>query len=420
MPDAGTVTAITGGRVIDGAGNAAIANGLVIVDGERITHVGPAGSAPVPAGAAIIDARGCTVLPGLMDVHVHISMSSPNDWRLDHYRRSLGTVAFETAANLRATLEAGVTTIRTVSDVAHLDIAARDAVRNGLIVGPRITPCGRGLTSTGGHGQKLPCWICQSHEEVVEVVDGVDAVIGAVRRQARAGAEWIKVFQTGGVVDKKGRIDEEEFLPEEFAAAVATAKLLGMPVAVHAHNKPAILRSIRAGCRSIEHGMDFDAECAQLAAEHGAFLVPTLTVMDRIIRYGKDAGVAAHIVDNVRRRTEQHVKHVLHAHRIGVAVATGTDAGSILTPHGSAGREVANLGRIGFTSLEAIRAGTETPARLLKLEDGLGTLRVGKLADLIVVRGDVETDLSLLEGSGNMQAVMLGGQTAFSPKADYL
>ena len=420
MPDPGTVgvvTAITSGRVIDGAGNAAIANGLVIVEGERIAHVGPAGSAPIPAGASTIDAGGCTVLPGLIDVHVHISMSSPSDWRLDHYRRSLGTVAFETAANLRVTLEAGVTSIRTVSDLAHLDIAARDAVKNGLIVGPRITPCGRGLTSTGGHGQKLPCWICQTHEEVVEVVDGVDAVIAAVRRQARAGAEWIKVFQTGGVVDKKGRIDEEEFLPEEFAAAVATAKLLGMPVAVHAHNKPAILRSLRAGCRSIEHGMDFDGECAQLAAEHGAFLVPTLTVMDRIIRYGNEAGVAAHIIDNVRRRTAQHVKYVLHAHQVGVAVATGTDAGSLLTPHGSAGREVANLGRIGFTPLEAIRAGTETPARLLKIEDRLGTLSPGKLADLIVVRGNVEADLSLLEGGANMSTVMLNGRSAFSKKA---
>jgi imidazolonepropionase-like amidohydrolase len=190
-----------------------------------------------------------------------------------------------------------------------------------------------------------------------------------------------------------------------------------MPVAVHAHNKPAILRSIRAGCRSIEHGMDFDAECAQLAAEHGAFLVPTLTVMDRIIRYGKDAGVAAHIIDNVKRRTEQHVKYVLHAHRIGVAVATGTDAGSILTPHGSAGREVANLGRIGFAPLEAIRAATETPAKLLKVEDRLGTLRVGKLADLIVVGGNVEADLSLLESGGNILTVILGGRTAFSKSA---
>jgi len=180
--------------------------------------------------------------------------------------------------------------------------------------------------------------------------------------------------------------------------------------ASHAHNKPAILRSIRAGCRSIEHGMDFDAACAELAAEHGAFLVPTLTVMDRIIRYGKDAGVAAHIVDNVRRRTERHVQHVLHAHRVGVAIAAGTDAGSILTPHGSAGREVANLGRIGFAPLEAIRAATETSARLLKIGATLGTLAEGKLADLIVVRGNVEADLSLLEGPANVRNVMLAGR----------
>jgi imidazolonepropionase-like amidohydrolase len=412
-------TAIVGGRLIDGAGSPAIADCLVLIEDGRIVHTGPRGSARIPDGAAIIDAAGGTVLPGLMDVHVHISMSSPTDWRLDHYRRSPGRIAFETAANLRMTLDAGVTTIRTVSDVAHLDIAARDAVRDGLFVGPRVVPCGKGLTSTGGHGQKLPCWICQSHGEVVEIVDGVDAITGAVRRQARAGAEWIKVFQTGGVVDKHGRIDAEEFLPEEFEAAIATAKLLGMPVAVHAHNRPAILRSIRAGCRSVEHGMDFDEECARAAVEHGAFLVPTLTVMDRIVRYGKDAGVAAYVIDNVRRRTEQHVKYVRFAHEIGVDIAAGTDAGSILTPHGSAGREVANLGRIGIPALAAIRSATETAARLLRIDDRVGTLAPGKLADVIVVNGNVESDLSLLEGSDNIRIVMLSGRIAVDRRGSH-
>jgi imidazolonepropionase-like amidohydrolase len=403
-------TAITGGTLVDGAGNPPVANGLVLIENDRIVYAGPASGARIPDGAAVVDAEGCTVLPGLMDVHVHISMSAPTDWRLDHYRRSPGRIAFETTANLRSTVEAGVTTIRTVSDIGHLDVAARDAVRDGLCIGPRIVPCGKGLSSTGGHGQKLPCWICQSHGEVVEIVDGPEAITAAVRRQARAGAEWIKVFQTGGVVDKHGRIDAEEFLPEEFDAAIATAKLLGMPVAVHAHNRPAILRSIKAGCRSVEHGMDFDEECARTAAAHGTFLVPTLTVMERIVRLGKGANVAAHIIDNVRKRTEQHVKYVRFAHEVGVPIATGTDAGSILTPHGAAGSEIANLARIGLSPLEAIRCGTEVAARLLRLDDRLGTLTKGKLADVVVFRGDVVSDLALLEDRANVRLVMIGGR----------
>lgn len=404
-------TAITGGTLVDGAGNPPVANGLVLIEKDRIAYAGRADGARIPEGATIVDAKGCTVLPGLMDVHVHISMSSPTDWRLDHYRRSPGRVAFETTRNLRSTVEAGVTTIRTVSDIGHLDVAARDAVKDGLCIGPRIVPCGKGLSSTGGHGQKLPCWICQSHGEVVEIVDGAEAITTAVRRQARAGAEWIKVFQTGGVVDKHGRIDAEEFLPEEFTAAIEAAKLLGMPVAVHAHNRPAILRSIRAGARSVEHGMDFDEECARAAAEHGTFLVPTLTVMDNIVRMGKTAGVADYVIENVRKRTEQHVKYVRYAHEVGVPIAAGTDAGSILTPHGSAGCEVANLGRIGFPPLDAIRTATETAAKLLRLDDRLGTLTKGKLADVIVVKGDVMSNLALLEERANVRRVMIGGQT---------
>ena len=404
-------TAITGGTLVDGAGNPPVANGLVLIEKDRIAYAGPADGVRIPGGATVVDAKGCTVLPGLMDVHVHISMSSPTDWRLDHYRRSPGRIAFETTRNLRSTVEAGVTTIRTVSDIGHLDVAARDAVRDGLCIGPRIVPCGKGLSSTGGHGQKLPCWICQSHGEVVEIVDGAEAITSAVRRQARAGAEWIKVFQTGGVVDKHGRIDAEEFLPEEFTAAIEAAKLLGMPVAVHAHNRPAILRSIRAGARSVEHGMDFDEECARVAAEHGTFLVPTLTVMDNIVRMGKTAGVADYVIENVRKRTEQHVKYVRYAHEVGVPIAAGTDAGSILTPHGAAGCEVANLGRIGFSPLDAIRTATETAAKLLRLDDKLGTLTNGKLADVIVVAGDVMSNLALLEDRNNVRRVMIGGQT---------
>src|SRR5512141_307445 len=148
-------------------------------------------------------------------------------------------------------------------------------------------------------------------------------------------APRLKLFQTGGAVDPQGRIDAEEFSPAEFDVAVETATTAGVPVAVHAHNKAAILRSIRAGCRSIEHGMAFDEACAEEARKHGTYLVPTLTVMNRILVHGAQAGVPEYMVENVRQRTGRHHQYVKHAFDIGANLACGTDAGSMLTPHGS-------------------------------------------------------------------------------------
>jgi imidazolonepropionase-like amidohydrolase len=403
--------AIVDGLIIDGTGAAAIADGLVLVEDGRITYAGRKDGKTIPRDTQVIDAAGASVLPGLMDVHVHISLNGPANIQAELLSRPLGQVAFEVARNLRDTIAAGTTTIRTVSDMAHLDIAARDSINKGVMAGPRMHPCGKGLTTTGGHGDLMPCWICQSHGDVSEMVDGVDAIRTAVRRQVKAGASWIKLFQTGGVIDPHGRIDAEEFSPSEFDAAFETARLAGVPVAVHAHNKTAILHSIRSGCRSIEHGMHFDEECAEVARQHGAFLVPTLTVMDRILRLGAENGVAQSTIDNVRERTSKHRDYVKYAFDIGANIASGTDAGSMLTPHGSAGREVVQLVRCGLTPVQAISVATRNTARLLKVDDQLGTLEAGRLADVIVVEGDVLKRVESLESAQNMRHVLIGGRT---------
>jgi imidazolonepropionase-like amidohydrolase len=403
-------TAIVGGRLIDGTGADPIDDGLVIVDDGVIRYAGPKSGGTMAKDAAVIDAEGASVLPGLMDVHVHISLSAPADLVREVTARPVGEVAFEVARNLSDTVAGGVTTIRTVSDLAHLDIAARNAITGGKLVGPRVHPCGKGLTATGGHGEIMPCWLCQSHGDISEVVDGADALRTAVRKQARAGATWIKLFQTGGVVDPHGRIDAEEFSPDEFTTAVETATMMALPVAVHAHNKAAILRCIDAGVRSIEHGMHFDEECAERAREAGTFLVPTLTVMDRILVHGAQAGVPDYMVENVRDRSTKHHEYVKYAHDIGTNIASGTDAGSMLTPHGSAGREVVQLVKCGLTAIEAIHVATLNTARLLEVDRELGSVEAGKVADLIVVEGDAASNPSVLEVAGNMRHVFIGGR----------
>lgn len=402
--------AVAGGLLIDGTGADAVADSLVLIEDGRVAYAGPAKGRKLPAGAEVIDAAGASVLPGLMDVHVHISLSAPSDLVAEVVARPVGEAAFEVARNLADSVAGGVTTIRTVSDLAHLDIAARNAIRAGKMVGPRLHPCGKGLTTTGGHGEVMPCWLCQSHGHISEVVDGPDAVRTAVRRQARAGATWIKMFQTGGVVDPHGRIDAEEFAPDEFAVGIETARMMALPVAVHAHNKTAILRCIEHGVRSVEHGMHFDEECADRARGTETRLVPTLTVMDRILTHGQQAGIPGYMIENVRQRTSKHHEYVKYCFDVGAPLACGTDAGSLLTPHGSAGREVVQFVNCGLSPLQAIRVATRDTARLLMCEDEVGTLEQGKLADLIVCEGDVVDQVRNLEVAGNMRHVLIGGR----------
>lgn len=402
--------AIAGGPLIDGAGGEPIPNALVIVEEGRIVYAGPESARPLPRGATRLDANGGTIMPGLMDAHVHISLSAPTDIPAEVMARDAGDAAFEVARNLADTVAAGVTTIRTVSDLAHLDVAAARAVRARKIVGPEVHAAGRGLTTTGGHGDVLPCWLTQSHGHISEVVDGPDAVRAGIRRQAQAGATWIKLFLTGGVVDPHGRIDAEEFAPDEFAMAMETANLLGLPVAVHAHNKPAIMRAIRGGVRSVEHGMHFDEECAEAARGVDTYLVPTLTVMDRIIKLGPQSGVPGYMIENVQERTTRHHEYVKHAYDVGAKLACGTDAGSMLTPHGAAGREVVQFVRCGLTPIEAVNVATQRTAELLSVGDEVGTVTEGKRADLIVAEGDVATNVETLEVAGNMRFVLAAGR----------
>ncbi|MBI4277540.1 MAG: amidohydrolase family protein, partial [Armatimonadetes bacterium] len=366
--------AILGGQLIDGTGRDPIPRAGVIIEGERITAAGPLDSLSVPPGAARVDAEGMTLMPGLIDAHVHITQTGEADLLGMVTRRTFPDVVIDATGHLASTLDAGVTAIRTVGDIGHIDIAARNAVTRGKIRGPRVVAAGRALTSTGGHACIIPHWVQVSYGDISEIVDSPDAARAAVRRQVQAGCDHIKIFQTGGVIDPGGRIEAEEFSDEELRVICATARATMRFVTCHAHNKGGILRAVAAGVRSIEHGMYFDEECAARAVEAGVFLVPTLIVMENILRRGPEAGLPPFMMENVAARTRQHHACVLQAFRAGVKIVTGTDAGSVLTPHGSAGAEVAMLVRAGLPPLEAIKAATQNAAELLKIADQTGTL----------------------------------------------
>lgn len=403
-------TAIVGVQLIDGTGADPVDKAAVVFDAGRIISAGPAPHVQIPSGARVIDGDGMTVLPGLIDAHVHITMTGGSDLLEMSTRRSLPEVVFDTVNHLAATLEAGITAIRTVGDIGHIDIAARNAITRGRLSGPRVVAAGKGLTSTGGHGTVLPSWVNLSYGDISEVVDGPDQGRAAVRRQVEAGCDHIKIFQTGGVIDPGGRLEAEEFDGDELRMIVSTARLAGRPVASHAHNKSGILNSIAAGVRSIEHGMYFDEECGARAIDANVFLVPTLIVMDQILRHGREAGLPQFMIDNVAERTKQHHANVQLANQMGVKVVTGTDAGSVLTPHGAAGKEVAMLVRAGLRPLDAIRAATMHAAELLGLSARVGTIEPGKLADVIVVAGDPIARPHILGEAEAVRFVFIGGE----------
>jgi len=410
--------ALVHGFVIDGTGRAQVRNGTVLVREGRIDAVGP--SVSVPRDAEVVDIAGHTVVPGLFDVHVHITLSSFPDLTAAVYTRPLAVLAFETVRNLAQTLHRGVTTIRTVGDFGHLDIVARDAIRSGWIQGPRIFAAGRSLTATGGHGRILRPWAVADVGDQSEVVDGVEQVRAAVRRQMEAGADHIKIYQTGGVIDPGGRIETEEYSDEELDMIVRTATMGFRRVCSHAHNKSGILRSIRAGVRSIEHGMYLDEECAKAAVEHDVFYVPTLAVMQNILDHGPAAGLPAYVMQNVADRTRQHREAVKLAYDAGVKIATGTDAGSVLTPHGSAGREAELLAACGIPVVEAIRCATQRGAELIGRESEVGTIVAGRIADLVVLNGNPVDDPSVLGRPEAVARVYQGGRPINAPQAGWV
>lgn len=385
-----TRTLFNGGDVFDAVGEGPEPKPAdVVVEDGRIVAVGPGLD-----GDASVDCRGRTLLPGLFDCHTHIMASHFDLWRMVQTPFSLQF--FEAARNLEATLAAGITTVR---DAGGADLGVKTAVEQGLTLGPRMQISLVMLSQTGGHadewmvcGGDLPYPFVLPHPgRPSAVVDGPEEMRKKVRELVRAGADVIKVATSGGVLSRSNP-HHANFRIDELDALMAEATAAARPVMAHAQSAAAVKAAVRAGVRSIEHGVYLDDEAIDMMLERGTYLVPTLLASHGLL----EAAAAGKLTDESRVKAEMameaHGDSVARAIAAGVKVAMGTDSG--VTPHGQNLRELALLAGHGMSATETLVAASRTAAELMGLDRELGTLEPGKRADLVVVDGtplDVET-----------------------------
>lgn len=390
-------TALVGASIIDGTGAPARSGLAVLVRDGRILDVTAAER--LPEGAQRVDLTGLTLLPGLIDTHVHLlGMRSMNAASMTFVGEGLR--AARATADLGRLVQAGITTVRDCGSFTALALKA--AVAEGSVPGPRVVPCGRFIERSGGadDAPDLPlAWAQEAGPWGPRLADGPDEVRKAVREQLRGGAEWIKTCTTGAVTTQVlSNPDILEWSDPEIEALVGEAHRLGVRVAVHAHANAGIVQALDAGADSIEHGTYLDDETARRMADTGTWLVPTLFVLNQLLESGAEFGTPDWVLAKVHDVMPARQRSMEAALRHGVPIAMGTDiGGQDLLPHGRNAAELSLLVRFGMSPADALVAGTLGAARCIGLERERGSLEAGKVADIIAVPGDPLQDISVTE-----------------------
>jgi len=395
------IVAVRAGRLLDGSGAQPLRDVVVLIEGDKIRQVG-AGLA-IPAGAEVIDLSHSTVLPGLIDCHTHLSGQSGNYYE-DLFRRSPIDQAVVAHLYARRTLEAGFTTVRDVGAGEYIDVALRNAIDRGDIVGPRMRVATLAIGATGGHGDLNGFSPYLRFEGFSGVADGVDAIRKMVRTNVKNGADLIKVLATAGVLSEEGSVGAPQYSQEELNALVEEAAMWERKVAAHAHGAEGIKRAARAGVASIEHGGMIDEEGVRLMVEHGTYLVPDIYTDEYILAEADTLGLPQKIVDKEKELRVHQLANWKRAIAAGVKLAFGTDAG--VYPHGQNARQFHSLLVLGLTPAQVIAMATRNAADLIGWSDRVGAVAPNHYADLIAVDGDPLTDVTELE---RVKFVMKGG-----------
>ena len=399
-----TVTVIKAGKLVDTVNGKVLTNQLILIENDMIKAVGA--NLTIPTGAKVIDLSNATVLPGFIDTHTHITGDADENY-YDMFRKSFVDNAVTAHINARKTLDAGFTTIRDVGSYGFVDIALRNAINAGKIPGPRMQCAGYYIGSTGSHGDLngfSPWLSSRMPEEMSGVADGPDGVRKKVRYLIKYGADVIKFGASAGVLSEETSVGAPQFTQEEMNAIVDEAKMHGIKACAHAHGTEAIKMAILSGVASVEHGSFLDDEGIRMMKERGTYLSADIYNDDYSMSEYARLGYPQQILDKeklVGRTQRENFKKAVLA---GVKIAYGTDAG--VYPHGWNAKQFAKHVEWGQTPMQAIQSATINSADLLGWKDQIGSISVGKYADIVAVTENPLDKISVLE---NMQFVMKGG-----------
>jgi imidazolonepropionase-like amidohydrolase len=397
------IIALKAARLFDGKAKALVPNGVVLVQGDKITDAGS--GLPIPQGARVIDLGDATLSPGFMDAHTHLTFDFTgnfNERLLKMLQTNVSELAFLTIPNARATVEAGFTTVRDLGSRfggSHdfVDISLRNAIAKGIIVGPHMLVATYGIGATGGHFDDTAGFrdflFGREPDYADGIADGPDAIRKAVRFQVKNGADVIKAAVSGGVLSLTDEVDTPQFTALEMAALVDETHRLRKKIAVHCHGDQAAKEAIEAGVDSIEHGSFLKAETLQLMKSKGTYLVPTLMASEWIM--SKIDAYPPALQAKARAATAARSEMFRNAVKIGVKIGLGTDAA--VFPHGLNAKEFKLMVDLGLPPIDALRAATSNDAELFGISQKVGTLEKGKLADIIAIPGDPTTDITATE-----------------------
>ena len=395
--------AINCATLIDGSGDAPIEDAVLLIKGECIEAAGPKHSVEVPNEAQVINADGMHIIPGLIDAHIHLELHG----MADTFQENLVEDKLRTlrAANeMQATLEAGFTTVRNVGSANGIDFAVKQGIDAGYSKGPRIITAGRIISMT--------CSGTEYFSGMYRIADGVDECRKAAREQLSEGADCLKVMATGAVMNPGGVPGAAQLNVDEMRAVVEEGQKLGKHTAAHAHAAQGIINAVDAGCRTIEHATLADKPAIAAMAEAGAYMVPTMSLHQFFQTHPDE--VPSFMVEKSKAIMREYVDAVKAALKAGVKLAMGTDAGVNFFYHGLNAAEIVYYVDAGIMPpLQAITTATKNTAEAIMLSDVIGTLEPGKLADLVVLKKDPMTDISVLADKANIAMVFKGGMLEF-------
>lgn len=394
LPAGAQTVALVGGTVVDLTGKASVKDAIVVIQGERIIAVGPTTSIPVPNGATIIPMTGKWLIPGLMNMHVHLGLNLPGAGRL--HNESTEAKALRMLHNAQKSLITGVTTIRLTGEEGGIDFAVKAAIDNGTFQGPRIHTAGESIVPTGGHG-KLEA-------------DGPGAISKGVREQIKRGATWIKLGISGGISDERGAIAASPFTDDEMKTAIEVAHRNGVKVTGHTGSPAASDFALRQGIDGFEHGYFFTSKILNEMKAKGTWYVPTIVVSQRgALEFYKKIGSPPWYLERQASVGKIHWDTLKSAIQVGVNIALGSDQFPFEANEGTTAtvREAELYVEAGMTPLQALRAATIEPARMLGVDTQVGELKPGRLADILAVGSDPSADIRALRTIG---FVMKGGK----------